>query len=45
MTRDIVMIYSRLATVEARYDDVVRVRYQDTGSIDWVPTAEVTDDE
>jgi hypothetical protein len=34
-------IWSRPATVEQRYSDVARVRFEDTGSLAYVPREEV----
>jgi hypothetical protein len=38
---EIVTIYNRPAKVEAQFSEVVRVRYQDTGTIDYVPSEKV----
>jgi len=38
---DIVEVYNRPAIVEGTYSDVVRVRYQDNGRLDYVPASEV----
>jgi hypothetical protein len=35
------LVYSRAATVERRFDEVARVRYQDNNTVDYVPLAEV----
>jgi hypothetical protein len=39
-----VLVYTRPAEVEERFEDVARVRYHDNGMLDYVPITEVDDD-